>query len=230
MLQFGVIQLSFSPFASSVLLVKKKDGSWRFCIDYRALDALTVKNKHPLHVVEELLDELAGAKWFTKIDLRSGYHQICIAAGDEYKTTFHTHQGLYEFRVMLIDLTDAPATFQHIMNTIFSHLLQKYVLVFMDDILVYSPTLEDHVNHLSAVFQVLAKHQLFIKESKCLFAQQSLEYVANSEDCEGITRLSWTGRLLQTFHLKLWNHQLSSNQLVEERCIFSLDPNRSTHI
>jgi hypothetical protein len=116
MLQSGVIKLSASPFASSVLLVKKKDGSWRFYVDYMALNALTVKNKHPLPIVEEL----AGAQWFTKLDLKSGYHQICMAAGEEYKTAFRTHQGLYEFLVMLFGLTNASATFQHIMNTIFS--------------------------------------------------------------------------------------------------------------
>jgi hypothetical protein len=185
MLQSGIIQLSSSPFASSVLLVKK-DGSWHFCVDYRALNALPVKNKHPLPVVEELLDELVGARWFTKLDLRPGYRQIRMAAGDEYKTTFRTHQGLYEFLVMPFGLTNAPATFQHIMNTIFGEFLCKFVLVFMDDILVYSSTLEDHVQHLTKVFQTLTAHQFFIKASKCLFAHQSLEYLGHVITVEGI--------------------------------------------
>lgn len=111
MLQSGVIQLNSSPFASSVLLVKMKDGSWHFYVDYRALNALTIKNKHPLPMVEEMLDELAGDQWFTKLDLRSGYHQIRMAAGDEYKTAFRTHQGLNDFFVIPFGFTNALATF-----------------------------------------------------------------------------------------------------------------------
>jgi hypothetical protein len=227
MLQSGIIQLSSSPFASSVLLVKKKDDSWHFCVDYRALNALTVKNKHPLPVVEELLDELARAKWFTKLDLRSRYHQIRMAAGDEYKTTFRTHQGLYEFLVMPFSLTNAPSMFQHIMNTIFGEFLHKFVLVFMNDILVYSSTLEDHVQHLTKVFQTLATHQFFIKASVCLHSSPwstlvilsqlrglllthlrlrqstSGQFLQMSKDL-GIFR---HGRVLQKIYLKLWHYQ-----------------------
>jgi hypothetical protein len=186
MLSKGLIQPSHSPFASPVLLVKKKDGSWRFCVDYRLLNAITVKNKHPLPIVEELLDELAGARWFTKLDLRSGYHQIRMAAADVFKTAFRTHHGLYEFLVMPFGLTNAPATFQNIMNTIFSSLLRKCVLVFMDDILIYSATLEEHVLHLTDVLDILQQHHFFIKGSKCSFAQQSLEYLGHLVTAKGV--------------------------------------------
>jgi hypothetical protein len=134
--------MSSSPFASSILLVKKKDGSWRFYVDYRALNALTVKNKHPLQVVEQLLDELSRAQLFTKLDLLSGYHQIQMVAGDEHKIAFKTHQGLYEFLVMSFGLT----------NVIFKEFLCKFIMVFMNDILVYNSTLEEDIQHLTLLF------------------------------------------------------------------------------
>ena len=155
MLRRGVIQPSYSPYASPVILVEKKYGGWRMCVDYRYLNALTVKNKYPMPVVEELLDELSGAKYFTKLDLRSGYHQIRLLEGEEFKTAFKTHHGHWEFKVMPFGLTNAPMTFQAAMNMLFAPLLRKGVLIFMDDILLYSETLKTHEKLLEHVFQIL---------------------------------------------------------------------------
>jgi len=176
LLEAGLITHSTSPFASPVLLVQKKDGGWRFCVDYRHLNAMTIKNRFPMPIIEEILDELAGSRYFTKLDMKSGYHQVRMLAEDEYKTAFKTHQGHYQFKVMPFGLTNAPSTFQCIMNEILKPFLRKFVLVFLDDILIYSPTLEAHEHHVQQVFELLRTHQFFLKASKCSFAQHSLEY------------------------------------------------------
>jgi hypothetical protein len=147
---------------------------------------MTLKNRYPLPIIDELLDELAGAAWFTSLDLRAGYHQIRLAPGEEHKTAFQSHQGHYEFMVMPYGLTGAPATFQNAMNKIFAPLLRRCVLVFIDDILIYNATLEEHQEHLKAVFQLLAEHQLKVKRSKCTFAQPRLKYLGHIISAEGV--------------------------------------------
>lgn len=186
MLAAGIITPSMSPFASPVLLVQKKDGSWRFCVDYRRLNGLTVKNVFPMPVTDELLDELAGAKIFSKCDLRAGYHQITMLPADEPKMAFKTRQGHYQFRVMPFGLCNAPATFQCVMNTVLRPCLRRSVLVFMDDILVYSPSLSTHVEHLREVLCLLRDKQLFVKQSKCSFVCESLEYLSHIISGDGV--------------------------------------------
>jgi hypothetical protein len=138
-----------------------------------------VKGKFPLPVIDELMDESSGASWFSKLDLRVGYHQICLASGEEYKTAFQTHSGHYKFKVMTFGLCGDPNTFQAAMNNTLHPLLRKCVLVFFDDILVYSKSLEDHVNHLEAVLELLSQDKWQVKLSKCSFAQRKIDYLGH---------------------------------------------------
>ncbi len=158
----------------------------RLCVDYRLLNAITIKNKYPLPRIDEMLDQLHGAKLFSKIDLQSGYHQIRIHPDDIEKTAFRTRYGLYHFLVLPFGLTNAPATFQFMMNNVLRPYLNKFVLVYLDDILIYSKTPEDHLKHIQLVLDILRKHKLFAKLSKCAFGTTNVDFLGHVVSSEGI--------------------------------------------
>ena len=167
MLSKGFIRPSISPWGAPVLFVKKKDGSLRLCIDYRQLNRVTICNQYPLPRIDELFDQLQGSRVYSKIDLRSGYHQLRVQKGDVPKIAFRARYGHYEFLVMPFGLTNAPTAFIDLMNRVFQPYMDRFVIVFIDDILVYSGSLEEHSKHLRTVLQTLREWQLYAKLSKC---------------------------------------------------------------
>ncbi|KAG8474539.1 hypothetical protein CXB51_031372 [Gossypium anomalum] len=149
------------------------------CIDYRALNKITIKNRYPIPLIADLFDQLGNARWFTKLDLRSGYHQVRVAEGDEPKTACVTRYGSFEFLVMPFRLTNAPATFYTLMNKVLQPFLDHFVVVYPDDIVVYSKTLEEHVGHLGEVFQTLRENKLYVKREKCSFAKREVPFLGH---------------------------------------------------
>ncbi|KAL0157255.1 hypothetical protein M9458_048501, partial [Cirrhinus mrigala] len=182
----GFIRPSTSPASAGFFFVKKKDGGLRPCIDYRALNEVTVKYRYPLPLVPPALDQLRSARFYTKLDLRSAYNLICIREGDEWKTAFSTTSGHYEYRVMPFGLANSPSYFQAFVNEVFCDMLNRWVIVYMDDILIFSNTRSDHIQHVRAVLQRLIQHRLYAKEEKCLFHQERIAFLGYVISPEGV--------------------------------------------
>lgn len=179
LLDKGVIHPSNSPCGSLIVLVPKKDGTCCMCVDYQALNKIIIKNRYPLLRIDDLLDQLKNAKYFTKLDLRNGYHQLRIAEEDIWKTAFKTKQGLFESLDMPFGVCNAIATFMRVMNDVLKSFLDEFVIVYLDDILIFNKSREDHVKHVRKVLDVLKKEQLFLKMSKCEFVKTSLVYLGH---------------------------------------------------
>jgi hypothetical protein len=237
LLAMGHIRPSMSPFASSVVLVLKKDGTLQMCIDYRALNKKTIKNRYPIPRIDELMDELHGVVFFTKIDLRSGYHQISIREQYIEKTAFRCHFGHFEFLVLPFGLTNTPATFQSCMNHIFIGQLRKYLMAFFDDILIYSRTWDEHLTHLEEVLGIMQAQSLYAKESKCEFGMRELLYLghiiselstgssredqghsglANTQETHGAERILWVMQLLQGVRQRLFTVGRTTHRFDQE--------------
>jgi len=183
----GKIKRSTSPAGSPILFVPKPHGrGLRLCVDYRALNRITIPNRYPLPLMQELQDRVQGARWFTKMDLKNGFHLIRIREGDEWKTAFRTHYGLFEFQVMPFGLTNAPSTFQDMMNDIFSDMLDVGVLANMDDILIYADTEERHDNTVREVLRRLQENSLAVLPEKCVWKTQEVEFLGYIIGQEGI--------------------------------------------
>ncbi|KAJ9507426.1 hypothetical protein QJQ45_006396 [Haematococcus lacustris] len=183
----GLIEPSSSPFAAPVLFVQKKSGELRMCIDYRQLNKITIRDQYPLPRIDDLFDQLAGKTVFSSLDLQAGYHQIRIPAEDVPKTAFRTPEGHYQFKVLCFGLTNAPATFQRVMNEAFAEVINDCALVYLDDILVMSENTEQHLVHLRRVFDLLRRNKFYAKLSKCEFMKRTLMFLGHIISAQGIS-------------------------------------------
>jgi hypothetical protein len=186
LLDKGFIRPSFSPWGAPVMFVKKKDGSFRMCIDYRVLNKLTIKNRYPLPRIDDLFDQLQGSTYFSKIYLHSRYHQLHVQEESIPRTTFRTRYGHYEFLVMNFGLTNAPAVFMDLMDRVCKPCLDKFIIVFIDDILIYSRSKKEHEDHLRIALELPSKVRLYAKFSKCEFWLRQLQFLGHVIDQSGI--------------------------------------------
>ncbi|KAD6796191.1 hypothetical protein E3N88_07087 [Mikania micrantha] len=186
LLDKGFIRPSFSPWGAPILFIKKKDGSFGMCIDYKELNKLTIKNRYPLPRIDDLFDQVQGAQYFSKIDLRSGYHHLRIQEEDIPKMAFRTRYGHYEFIVMPFGLTNAPALFMDLMNRVCKPNLDKFVIVFIDDILICSKSEKEHKQHLKTILELLKNEQLYAKFSKCEFWLSEVQFLGHVINSNGI--------------------------------------------
>jgi hypothetical protein len=185
-LQLGKIQPSNSPAGHGVLFVPKKDGSLQLCVDYRPLNAITVKDRYPLPLIHEIQDQIQGAKWFTKLDITDAYNHIQIAEGEEWKTAFRTKYRHYKYLVMLFGLTNAPASFQRFINEVLHECLELFMIAYLDDILIFSQEKEEHVEHVSQVLRKLQEANIKLKLKKCEFHVQETEFLGHWISTKGI--------------------------------------------
>ena len=179
LLRKGFIVPSTSPYGAPVLLVRKPDGSKRLCVDYRQINKLTIRNVYPLPYIDQLFDQLVNAKYFSKIDLRTGYWQIRLDSEDQEKTAFRVRYGSYEFTVLPMGITNAVETFQTLMQHLFMKYLDKFIIIYLDDLVIYSNNFEDHIIHLQIVFQILRENKLYCKESKCEFFKHQIKFLGH---------------------------------------------------